>query len=309
MFKPFIQLLRYLLPILYLEIIKLKARCSIAAPCVYRSNLRSLFCFIVLMVMSFAGRTHADQFAGGTGELHDPYQIATVNQLISIASNSDLLDKHFVLINDIDLNPSLPGGRVFIQAIIAPDTNFLDGGFQGVSFTGQFDGNGFSIKNLILSGENYLGLFGKLEEGAKVFNLTMTQARIVSTGIHVGIISGENHGRVHDCHSSGTVSSISSLGGLVGFNFGSVSNCSSSASISGENIVGGLAGENRGSITNCRSSGTVSGRNSVGGLAGLNNNNRINHCVFAAGLQNLKKFAATFWGIPAGRAAQAFTVT
>ena len=31
--------------------------------------------------------------------------------------------------------------------------------------------------------------------------------------------------------------------------------------------------------------------------------------VFAAGLQNLKKFAATFWGIPAGRAAQAFTVT
>ena len=43
----------------------------------------------------------------------------------------------------------------------------------------------------------------------------------------------------------------------------------------------------------------------AGQVVGPNRNAR----VFAAGLQNLKKFAATFWGIPAGRAAQAFTVT
>ena len=61
---------------------------------------------------------HAADFAGGTGEPNDPYQIATAEQLISIGSDPNLLDKHFVLINDIDLDPNLPGGQVFPRAVI-----------------------------------------------------------------------------------------------------------------------------------------------------------------------------------------------
>ena len=43
------------------------------------------------------------EFAGGTGEPNDPYQIATAEQLIGFGADGDLLDKHFVLIADIDL--------------------------------------------------------------------------------------------------------------------------------------------------------------------------------------------------------------
>ena len=64
--------------------------------------------------------TYAAEFAGGTGEPNDPYQIATAEQLISIGSDPNLLDKHFILVNDIDLDPNLPGGRVFDRAVIAP---------------------------------------------------------------------------------------------------------------------------------------------------------------------------------------------
>jgi len=55
----------------------------------------------------------AGNYAGGTGEPNNPYQIATGEQLISIGSDPNLLDRHFVLLDDIDLDPSLPGGRIF----------------------------------------------------------------------------------------------------------------------------------------------------------------------------------------------------
>lgn len=246
--------------------------------CVDSRNLPSILCFIVLTVMSFACCTQANQFAGGTGKLHDPYQIATAYQLISIGSDPNLLDKHFVLVNDIDLNPGLPGG-VFTQAVIAPDTNLLEGGFQGMSFNGRFDGNGFSIRNLTISGEGNLGLFGRLDQEARIFDLTMVQTNIVGTGTSIGIISGENYGCVDNCHSIGIVSGMADcVGGVVGYNVGCVSDCSNSGSVSGKNNVGGLAGDNGGSISNCQSSGIISGHNSVGGIVGLNNS-RINHCT------------------------------
>ena len=53
---------------------------------------------------------------GGTGEPNDPYQIATAEQLIAIGSDPNLLDKHFLLVADIDQDPNLAGGRVFDNA-------------------------------------------------------------------------------------------------------------------------------------------------------------------------------------------------
>ena len=85
----------------------------------------------VVLLSFWAGLLPAQpyHFAGGTGEPNDPYQIATAEQLISIGSDPNLLDKHFILLNDIDLDPNLPGGRVFTQAVIAPseDPVLLEG--------------------------------------------------------------------------------------------------------------------------------------------------------------------------------------
>lgn len=62
---------------------------------------------IILLMFCFGLIAHAHEFAGGTGEPNDPYGITTAEQLISIGSDPTLLDKHFILLNDIDLAPNL----------------------------------------------------------------------------------------------------------------------------------------------------------------------------------------------------------
>lgn len=77
----------------------------------------------VLMVVCFLTLPAPAQYSGGTGEPNDPYQIATAADLIALGETPDDYDKHFILTADIDLDPNLPGGRVFDKAVIAPDTN------------------------------------------------------------------------------------------------------------------------------------------------------------------------------------------
>src|SRR3972149_11712621 len=78
------------------------------------------------------------EFADGTGEPNHPYQISTAEQLTSIGSDTNLLNKHFVLVADIDLDPNLPGGKAFTQAVIAPGN---------LPFTGSFNGREHVIQN------------------------------------------------------------------------------------------------------------------------------------------------------------------
>jgi hypothetical protein len=98
-----------------------------------------------------AGVLPAAQFAGGTGEPNDPYQIATAEQLLSIGSDPNLLDKHFVLLNDLDLDPNLPGGQVFTQAVIPPAVSGQEGSWSEIPFAGSFDGRGHKVCHLATS--------------------------------------------------------------------------------------------------------------------------------------------------------------
>jgi len=70
-------------------------------------------------------------------------------------------DKHFILTADIDLDPNLPGRKVFDKAVVAPDVNDVEDDFQGISFTGVFDGKGHKISHLTIQGQDCLGLFGQ----------------------------------------------------------------------------------------------------------------------------------------------------
>jgi hypothetical protein len=119
-------------------------------------------------------------FSGGTGEPNDPYQVTTSEQLVSIADFPNLLDKSFILVNDIDLNPNLPGGGIFEQAVI-PD------------FYGTFDGNGHTILHLTITGESYLGLFGQLRFGAEISNLGLEAVDVNGTGDYIGGLVGYNN--------------------------------------------------------------------------------------------------------------------
>jgi len=213
----------------------------------------------------------------GSGTAEAPYRIDTCDQLILLGKAGILSDKHFVLGADIDMDPNLPGGRLFTQAVIP-------------RFTGVFDGNDHTISHLTIEGGSFLGLFGELGSGAIISSLGMEAVDVNGTGYYVGYVGGLvgwNRGSVTHCYSSGSVNGPDSVGGLVGGNDeGSVTHCYSNGSVNGHDSVGGLVGWNNGgaSITHCYSTGTVSAAGErvvtnidIGGLVGWNGGS-ITHC-------------------------------
>jgi len=243
------------------------------------------FCLIflssyLLIFFLFPSLGVAYDFAGGTGDPNDPYQIATAGQLISMGSDPNLMDKHYVLLNDIDLDPNLPDSRIFTDAVIAPPIIGPDGEIQYLHFEGRFDGSGFAIHNLTISGGGGLGLFYTLLKNAQVIDLGVLNAKVTGIYSPIGIIVGRNQGTVIHCHSTGTVSGTESVGGLAGSNSEDavINDCYSDVAVSGENRIGGLVGNNRhGSVTDCHSTGSVSwtgldleNAHSFGGLIGIN---------------------------------------
>jgi hypothetical protein len=192
----------------------------------------------------------------GHGTEQEPYRIDTADQLILLGKASILWDKRFVLGADIDMDPNLPNRRIFEQAIIP-------------IFTGECDGNGHVIYNLVIAGGSQLGLFGRLQNGAVVKDLGVVDANI--TGSTAGGLVGYNQkGNITNCYSTGTVSGGEEVGGLAGSNKGSIATSYSTGVVDGNEVVGGLAGLNRGSIATSYSTSVVDGNEVVGGLVGYN---------------------------------------
>jgi len=199
-------------------------------------------------------------FSGGSGEPNAPYQVARAEQLVAIADFPDLLDKHFVLNNNIDLDPDLQGGRVFNKAVIP-------------RFSGSFDGQGHEIQHLTMERTaGPLGLFGLLEFGGRVWNLGMTDVNIPSSSRFVAGLVGQNNGDLNSCYVTGKIMGGNGAGGLVGKNDpnGQIANCYSTGVVSGTVSVGGLVGWNDGGIVSSYSTGGISGDAFVGGLVGKN---------------------------------------
>jgi hypothetical protein len=93
------------------------------------------------------------KYSGGSGTPDDPYQIATAEDLMLLGETPEDYDKHFILTADIDLDPNLPGRKVFGMAVIAPDidptwSKVESNPYDGRAFAGVFDGNGYVIGNL-----------------------------------------------------------------------------------------------------------------------------------------------------------------
>jgi hypothetical protein len=244
--------------------------------------------FIIVAVCLAVSQSSAVEFAGGTGQPNNPYQIATAEQLISIGSNLNLLEKHFVLLNDIDLDPNLPGGKVFIESVIAPDVWMDYGDYRAKAhFSGSLDGNGHRIMNMVIKGnagdwsEN-IGLIGYLYRDSIVKNIELRNIKISVVGQQVGGLVGFNEGKVLRCSVTGSITGVSCVGGLVGTNgcdnIGDIIACSAFCNVKAVpgqfhdygGTVGGLVGYNVGYIFNCCAIGTVTGDSGLGGLVGAN---------------------------------------
>jgi len=240
---------------------------------------------LVLIVVS----TGAAQYSGGTGEPNDPYQIATAVDLITLGETPEDYDKHFILTADIDLDPNLPGGRVFAGAVI-PYCSAPAGadGQQRVPFTGVLDGNDHEICNLVIEAPctratsataEYVGLIGQVGESGQVKRLGLGNVSI-NAGEYVGALAGENRGTILSCYASGRVTAFGAVGGLVGHNAGGTILSSRSAGYVEGNSVGGLVGLNwKGTVSSCHSTaavvkyehfGDIIGFDYAGGLVGKN---------------------------------------
>ena len=219
--------------------------------------------------------------ADGTAEA--PYQIGTAGQLAAFRDkvNNGYTDDHAVLTADIDLylaadNPWTPIGSGYKEG-----------------YTGTFDGDGHTIEGLYVSRDNYVGLFGYVDNGGTVKNLKVS-GTVTGSGITAGLarpiggVVALNAGTVENCAFTGKVNgpkySISIYtGGVVGRNTGVIKNCSNTGAITGDynNFSGGVAGFNDGgTIENCYNTGTVTSSNGyhTGGVAGYNQRGTIENC-------------------------------
>jgi len=90
---------------------------------------------ILIVCLTLRSSALCVEFAGGTGELNDPYLIATAEQMNAIGAEPNDFDKHFKLMADIDLKDF-------------GDSSFNLIGSYSHPFKGVFDGNGHTISNL-----------------------------------------------------------------------------------------------------------------------------------------------------------------
>ncbi|MHC4703641.1 MAG: GLUG motif-containing protein, partial [Planctomycetota bacterium] len=240
----------------------------------------------ILIAVCFLNLPALAQYSGGSGTADDPYQIATAEDLIALGETPEDYDKHFILTADIDLDPNLPGRKVFDRAVIAPDVDDANWKFDGAPFTGQLDGIGHVVSNVTISGHSYLGMFGQLSSTARISNLGLEAVDVNGTGERVGGLVGSSRGgSITASHSNGAIMGDAFVGGLVGSNHGGgISTSQSAGTVSGDGAVGGLVGLNfSGSVAKSYSTSVVSGTGQgIGGLVGHNDQGSVTDCYAAS---------------------------
>lgn len=183
----------------------------------------------------------------GEGTQESPYEIGTAQQLMDFAS----------LVN---------AGNNGAYAVLTADIDMSGQSWAGISgngsYTGVFDGKGYTISNL--TGTE--GLF--VNNAGTVKNVWLKNVSISREGGNLGAVAGINTGTVFNCVSSGSLTGTGgiafSIGGLIGHNNGgTLSGSASSCTVSGI-TAGGLVGSNWyesgnfSKITACIYTGTAS---------------------------------------------------
>ena len=201
--------------------------------------------------------------------------IQTPEELLALAEKDADLSQNYRLAGDIDMT------GVAGKAIGKYTT-----GSDAKPFTGIFDGNGYSIKHLWLSGE---ALFSYVGETGVVRNLTLEDASVEYTksdGQTPAALVSRNKGVIDHCFvlNSAVVSQYNACtGGLSGLNEGWISHsgveggsvaCKSAYSTK----IGGFVGRNLGRIDQCFATASVFGAKWVGGFAGGQEGGTVSNC-------------------------------
>ena len=220
----------------------------------------------------FPGPTYS-----GGGYKSSPFQLKTPEDFFCLAKREEdwvLSQRYIVLANNIDFS-----GYVLDQAIVA----------YGSMFNAFFDGQGFTISNLIITNteSDNIGLFGSIGFLGQVKNVNISNIQLAGKS-DVGGLCGTNAGGIIDkCSVTGFINGIRyNTGGVCGYNMGGdITNCHVSPTVIGYREIGGICGSNAwGQISSCYSTGNVTGSdNYVGGLCGNNYYSSVISQCFASG--------------------------
>ena len=156
---------------------------------------------------------------------------------------------------------------------------------EGRPFQGTFDGDGYTITNLKVTGNsNNAGLFGYTQDATiKNCNVTGEVKGFNDVGGIVGNADGKT--QILSCSFRGDVTGEDSyIGGIAGSARGTIKNCYALADVTARiEIAGGIAGyAYHVTIENCYYSGNVPAGNSAGGIAGFASGSTIKNCVSLA---------------------------
>lgn len=184
-----------------------------------------------------AASAESAPYAGGSGTEADPYQIATADQLVALASavNDGSVNGYpgvcFVLTDDIDL------AGIEWQPIGHLD--LADQSNMSCMFMGILDGQGHTISNM-------------------TFNSDYPVCGVGIVGMNLGEVKNLT---VKNINVSCTNDFSMAIGGVVGFNMGGAVHdvtLTGENSIAGINCIGGIAGGNSGGVVaNCTVEGTT----------------------------------------------------
>lgn len=217
---------------------------------------------ILLMVILF---TTSGIITNAQGETIQT--ISTVSELMNINNN---LSGNYLLSKDIDLT------GIQWEPI----------GTKGKPFTGILDGNGYTISNInIMGNDSYIGLFGSIE-GGTIKNLSIENATIHGDS-YIGALVGhiKDNYTIDNCHLIGEIfieGTDQYIGGVIGYGYeGTIKNTTGEVTVRGSNSVGGLIGYNGlATIENTSINGIIQGigeANIIGGLVGCLYNSEINN--------------------------------
>lgn len=177
-----------------------------------------------------------------------------------------------------DLKKILPSGKYILMA----DIDLKNTTWSSKSFSGTFEGNGYSISNLDRA------LFYDLS-GGTIKNLSVQGETSISLALVSQYISSNSTVENVTVTGSVTVANERAMnaGALAAYVRGSnvkINNCSANATVTSAGIsVGVLIGDlETGTITNCSSSGKATGKGNVGGLIGIASNLQIRNCITSA---------------------------
>ncbi|MEE1397780.1 MAG: lectin-like protein [Ruminococcus sp.] len=217
----------------------------------------------------------------GSGTEKDPYQINSTEDFKQMAEyvNSEIFNgtysaAHYIQNTDINLND---------------DEWSAIGKSKELSFKGEYNGNTYYIYGLNAGGYAFGGLFGCVDEGGYIHNVTVYNGSSGSVNGSVGGIAAEllNGGKVEECAFIGMVNGSSGVGGIVGTvsNGGSVKNCYQTGAVNGTTNVGGVVGtveSGQVTIENCyHAGGNVTATSHSGGVTGtISGTTKIANCYY-----------------------------